>query len=428
MLWRLSLGRRTRFAAPSRRLQALAMTRSRSPRLRPGPPVLPEGVRDVQPAQGEVALMRFSSPPCIEHQDVFWSQLSDAGAVALNEHWLSWGVEQAARGLLQRTHACDLGQAAAGNSKSRQPLRGLVVGEGKWQAFVALYLGLPFRRRPKPFLKGELNRKVRVAGGNAGGAPLAAAAVVLDPSRGGACPEPHAAVVQSRGDRERVGVVQLAHAAPGANVAADPASGAPGSSRAASVCLGGGSVDTDVAGKFRCRASEVGTAPLPRNVRRIFKVLVCLNPALFRGHGRVFLIVPHLLACGRHSSDALAQVRLTPRGTLMSTSRRVAGGAPLAAAAAAQSRGEACLEPPAAHAAGADVAADPASGAGSSRATSVCLGGGSVGTDVAGKLRCRASEVGTAPLPRSARRIFKVLVCLNPALFRGHGRAPHSPA
>jgi hypothetical protein len=160
-------------------------------------------------------------------------------------------------------------------------------------------------------------------------------------------------------------------------------------------------VDTDVAGKLRCRASEVGTAPLPRSARRIFKVLVCLNPALFRGHGRVFLIVPHLLACGRHSSDALAQVRLTPRG-------------------------EACHEPPAAHAAGADVAGDPASGApGSSRAARVCLGGGSVDTDVAGKLRCRASEVGTAAplsLPRNARRIFKVLVCLNPALFHGHGR------
>jgi hypothetical protein len=292
------------------------MARSRSPRRRP--PVLPESVRDVQPAQGEVALMRFSSPPCIEHKDVFWSQLSDAGAVALNEHWLSWGVEQAALDRLPR----DLGQAAAGNSKSRQPLRGLVVGEGKWQAFVALYQGLPSRRRPRPFANGGLNEKVRVAGGNAGGAPLAAAAVVLDRSRGEACPEPHAAVVQSRGDGGRVGVVQLAHAArrPGANVAGDPASGAPGSSRlgAASVCLGGGSVDTDVAGKFRCRASEVGTAAplsLPRNARRIFKVLVCLNPALFRGHGRVFLIVPHLLACGRHFFRLSSASRAPPAPT-----------------------------------------------------------------------------------------------------------------
>ena len=153
--------------------------------------------------------MRFSSPPCIEHKDVFWSQLSDAGAVALNEHWLSWGVEQAALDRLPR----DLGQAAAGNSKSRQPLRGLVVGEGKWQAFVALYQGLSSRRRPRPFAKGRLNLMVRVAGGNAGGAPLAAAAAVLAQSRGDseACSEPHAAVAQSRGDRERVGVVQLAH-------------------------------------------------------------------------------------------------------------------------------------------------------------------------------------------------------------------------
>jgi hypothetical protein len=83
-------------------------------------------------------------------------------------------------------------------------------------------------------------------------------------------PPPPRWSVQERQDwvPERVGVAQLAHAAPGADVAGDPDSGAPGSSRATGVCLGGGSADTDVAGKFRCRASGLGTAPLPRNARR----------------------------------------------------------------------------------------------------------------------------------------------------------------